>query len=327
MSQYYIFDIKKSTRDFKCVSCDLANSPKLQKARSLPVRCAEAGEEIQCDLLSLIPASHEGVTYSYVLVCVDVASSYVFTAPLRSKKSDHVCDALFRIFHSNCYFPLLCSFDEGGEFTSLALAARLQRENINIAWKNYYEKNSNMSESSISRLNSLLRRSLDDSKQWVRFLQTATYSLNAALRRYHTGPDGIQSPCFMLNHREAIVTPSSDVNDLSASEIVKNINKERFLDCNSTLQAIDNRKTHKQNALVLVHREHVLACRKIGNSSRKYKLRSFWELARVIRTIDDQMLLLRLKTGVVRKVHRKITRPVGNDLYKEYSAIYDSCVN
>ena len=220
MSRYYIYDIKKSTRDFKFVACDLANSTKLQKVRALPVRCAEVGEEIQCDLLSLIPASHDGVTYSYVLVCVDVASSYVFTAPLKSKKLDHVCDALFRIFHSNCYFPRLCSFDEGWEFTNLSLAARLQQENIDISWKNYYEKNSNMSESSISHLNSLLRRSLDDSKHWVKFLQTATFSLNAALKHYHTGSNGIQSPCFMLNHREAFATTSTDVNDLSASEII-----------------------------------------------------------------------------------------------------------
>ena len=98
------------------------------------------------------------------------------------------------------------------------------------------------------------------------------------------------------------------------------------MDSNGILQAIDNRKGQKQNALVLNHREHVLASRKLGNSTCKYKLRNYWELCRVVKTIEDQMLLVRLKNGATRKVHQKITRAVGNDLYKEYSALYESCV-
>ena len=146
------------------------------------------------------------------------------------------------------------------------------------------------------------------------------FSNNAALRRYGRG--AVYSPAFIFNGRHGHATIGGD-NESLASAII-NINKARFLDSSNIIETIDNRSRFEEGSLVLIHRKHVLACAKLGCATRKLKLLSYWEAAKLINYIDDQNLLVALSSGITRKVHRKQVRNISNELYAQHKEAFDA---
>ena len=324
INQYHIHNIKQICRTFKCTECDLALKPALQSTRKLPVTTSTVAEEAQCDILSLIPAHHDGITYQYVLMINEVATGFVFTEKLQNRTATHVTEALFRSLDNASFTPKYCTFDEAKEFQSEIMKSKLASRNIQPIYLSFIEKNSMTAEGHIARLNDLLRRALEQSKSWPASLPAATLALNSALRRYHTGENTIQSPCFLFNGREAFVTMGKDENDFDAAEAMKAINKARYCDTLSLIQAVNERKSFKQGELILVHREFIRAAKKLGCKTRKLKIEAYWTTAKVIKQIDDQNYLVALKSGTQRKIHRRECRKICDDLLQQYKQRHEN---
>ena len=254
----------------------------------------------------------------------DVATGFVFTEKLQNRTATHVTEALFRSLDNASFTPKYCTFDEAKEFQSEIMKSKLASRNIQPIYLSFIEKNSMTAEGHIARLNDLLRRALDQSKSWPASLPAATLALNSALRRYHTGEHTIQSPCFLFNGREAFVTMGKDENDFDAAEAMKAINKARYCDTLSLIQAVDERKSFKQGELILIHREFIRAAKKLGCKTRKLKIEAYWTTAKVIKQVDDQNYLVALKSGTQRKIHKRECRKICDDLLQQYKQRHEN---
>ena len=94
------------------------------------------------------------------------------------------------------------------------------------------------------------------------------------------------------------------------------------MDTNNLLTSIEERVDFKVSRIVLTHREHIMAARKLGQVTKKYKLLSYWEPVRIESILDDQNLMVKMCNGGLRKVHRKVCRNIKEDNYDEYKRLF-----
>ena len=151
--RFYIFDLKKASKRIHCQECFLALPPKLQKGRNISAKTASRGGEAHADLLSLCNSMYENINFKYVLLMVDVATGYCFGRALKKREAVYVTDKIFDIFYSNSYFPKVLATDPAGEFTSQELSKRLLKSGIEAKFISFDEKNANIAETNLMRLN------------------------------------------------------------------------------------------------------------------------------------------------------------------------------
>ena len=315
---YWIFDLKKINRTFVCVHCDLSLAPKLRRARNLSSLCSDIGKEAHVDTIDLTLSQG----FRYVCLMVDVGSSYVMAQPMMRKDAKSLTKAIFDIFHLAAYFPILLIHDEGSEYRNAMLQNKLQNANIKTETFHHYDKNTNMAEANLSRLTNLFRKSLKNKDTWSQHLNKAVFCLNVSQKRYLKG-SAIYTPSYLFNKRQLQIISPEDNDEFEASQTIKKLNKERFLDTITILEAVDKRKSLEPNELLLVHRKFVIASLKIKNKSRVHKLREYWTICRLVEHISDRLLLVRLQTGEERKVHVREVRKIRQDLYEQYKKLWE----
>ncbi|KAL3100082.1 hypothetical protein niasHT_022910 [Heterodera trifolii] len=70
----------------------------------------------QCDLCIFDQLKKHNDGYKYLLVCIDVLSRMIFSAPAKSKKSEDMIEAFDRVFEKSKIIPMKIYSDSGLEF-------------------------------------------------------------------------------------------------------------------------------------------------------------------------------------------------------------------
>ncbi|KAL3103983.1 hypothetical protein niasHT_030141 [Heterodera trifolii] len=70
----------------------------------------------QCDLCIFDQLKKHNDGYKYLLVCIDVLSRMIFSAPAKSKKSEDMIEAFDRVFEKSKVIPMKIYSDSGLEF-------------------------------------------------------------------------------------------------------------------------------------------------------------------------------------------------------------------
>ena len=267
---------------------------------------------------------HSGTNFSvykYALVIVDTATGYLMTAPLKTKTAQDVARTCMTMFWNGSMCPKILGCDRGSEFISKTFQSALESHGIQFQAIDRQNKNSNLSENSNKRITELFRRNLENSNDWTARLAKNTYCLNNSLMSYATKT---YTPAYLFSKRANLSQIPQDLeSDFSINQTIKEINNMRFKDHNSLLQAVNNRKTFIKDELILVMREHVIAAAGKSAKARKFKLESYYSLAKIISIINNDMVLVRLFNGQTRKVHKRQIKLVPQEQHEALSKAFE----
>ncbi len=265
------------------------------------------GFELHIDLCFFPTAQIDTEKFKMALVVVDSCTSYVYARPIKNKQADHLSDTFFEILDSNCLSPKYITTDGESGLMSEIFQNKIDARNIIHRTIDVFYKNSNMAESTIHRVNSLLRRCVGDPRNWIKKLQQVIYALNVSLMRYAPGKDGLVSPAFLQNGRHPLIPDLGET--VSNTELIKEINKARFTDVNNVVEAINKRVMFHKVEICLIHSEHVIGCRRIKNATRKYKLSSYWRVAKIIEVVVNY-IIVELPDKNRRRVYKRQVRKI-----------------
>ena len=136
------------------------------------------------------------------------------------------------------------------------------------------------------------------------------------------------TPAYLFSKRANLSQIPQDLeSDFSINQTIKEINNMRFKDHNSLLQAVNNRKTFIKDELILVMREHVIAAAGKLAKARKFKLESYYSLAKIISIINNDMVLVRLFNGQTRKAHKRQIKLVPKEQHEALSKAFEEKQN
>ena len=322
MKHFYIANLKKHTRELECVPCTLAQAPKLGKGRAISVKSSIPGRVYHADLLTLISARHNGVSYNYVLTIVDTATNYLLAAPLRTKSSNEVATACMTLFWNASAVPAEICSDAGSEFMNRKFQSLLGAHGINFRVIDKQNKDANLSENSNFRITSGFRKSLEDSTDWPEKLSRLVYALNNSLCAF-----GCKSytPAYLFSKRANMTNiPQDNDAEFSINQTIKEINHDRFKDHLSLLQAVDARKTFAKDQLCLVLREHAIAALGLKTKVRKFKLEVYWTVAKVVSIISNDMLIVKFADNSLRKLHKRQVKSLPQNQHEKLLEAYNN---
>ena len=176
------------------------------------------------------------------------------------------------------------------------------------------QKNCNLSESSISKIITALRRELGNKADWVSSLGKITFSLNHCTVRYNR--NFLASPAYLFSGRKFSGLPLEhdiEMDTLKRDEQLRNtmlrLTRERLLEI-PTLSAnvAARRQEFETGQNVLTWSETILSKRIKGTADVRAKICSTWEVARILKRTGD-LYLIQTENGKKRRVHfRKIKR-------------------
>ena len=180
-----------------CTICDHWN--KIHQYEFLSSKSINASfpwEWVQMDLSG--PKKRTSKGNEYILVLVDVLSSFVFLRPLKSKEAQEVADALIEIF-ADQGFPKIIQSDNGTEFDNKTVSDLIQKAAVDRRFSSAYKPSTNgQVERSVGSLSQLLNKLCMQfvSEEWDLLLPSVQLSLNTRVNE-KTG----NSPFFTFYFR------------------------------------------------------------------------------------------------------------------------------
>ena len=310
---YYILNLKSISKKIykECQACILSRAPNVERARKLNVFNARPTEELSIDLLTL--PMDDG--RQYLLVAIDVGTSFIFAEPLRTKSAEEVAEALMMIFQKNVFISHKISSDLGTEFCNAVFEKMTRFAHIAHIKLEKLEKDCVLAESANSRILNLLRRELEKEKGWTKAINAVTFALNASEKTYGTK---IFTPAELFSGREPEIPGDNFENDIETDTISKSqkirkymteIARSRNLGMNNLYLSAKNKpRTYQVGQRVLVWRQFVLKKRLLKNGILAAKLSRFWSIAKVISSLGEKYKI-RTEEGDERIVHRRQMRP------------------
>lgn len=172
---------RQMVRDFikKCKNCQISET--LQTYQTItPIKTISKFERFQMDLISFINYQNENDDYKYVLNVIDCFSKYLWSFPLKDKKSMTVVICLQKIFFEFLP-PKILHSDNGREFKSKYLSDLCKKyEIIQVFGRARNPK----SQGQIERLNQTIKNyitrklALKEEKRWINLLPSITSEYN-----------------------------------------------------------------------------------------------------------------------------------------------------
>ena len=316
----YVRNLKRLSRKvtFQCKKCVLCRRPGTTGKRHFKIFSTQRGKDINLDLVQM--PKYEG--FQYILIGVDLASGYILAKKLKTKNSKEVASKFENLILENSLSFSHSSSDLGKEFDNKYFRATLNKYNIKHDYLHSTQKNGNGSERAITRLLNLLRKTIDEEKQWPKTYKKVLFALNNTAMKYE---NHIHTPNMMFNARDidAIEWPDDNITlsviqrDSHIRNIMTSIADKRNLETSSLLANIASRTSdYKIGQTVLCWSEYVLSKRKTG-AGALMKLTSFWTFGQVVNKINDTYVIKIDRedgTSIMRRYHGRQLRQVPDDL-------------
>ena len=250
MDRYYFHNIKKLNNSFECKICNLRPRATYQEQLST----TNLGETVECDLVQMVPTTHEGITYKYMMVITESTSKFVITEKLKSNSDTQILASIVRGLDNSSLVPRFYSLKSSLTTKSELIAEKLASKNMQPLVERKTSE-SNISTTLLTTNSTLLKNSLNKTDSWPKSLPSATLALNATLRRYHLGPGGITSSSHIFNGREPAVTLNNDAQFNIANTVM--MNNETAL--NDTLSYVntETNSTFEIGQLIMIRKEFI----------------------------------------------------------------------
>ena len=313
---YYVVEIKRLAREVfrQCEKCRLAQDATMAKARSVP--CHAYRPNICWHLDLLVMPAEQG--FNYLVVFCDLYSRYVFCREIRHKSALEVTAALTDIVLERQVAPRYLCHDLGLEFQNQAMQMLAKSvKTVKIALQPS-QKNSNIAESTHSRLLAVMRRNFEGVPSWRKLWRQVVFAVNVADMR--VGKHEILSPLELYTGQTPEILPiAPDLGEKKATSdfhldhinqihhILEMVCRERNVHSN-LLIVTDENQVYAEGETVMVWREFVQKAKKTNVKSLQHKLIARWEKAVVLNKVGDCYLVRPLTDGRQRVVHRRTMR-------------------
>lgn len=148
-----------------------------------PTVVANIDDQWQADLLFL---PHLRGKTRICLICIDIASRYVWVEPVKTKSGENIANAMTNILkRSYPRKPLKLQTDKGTEFFNQTFQALMDKHNI-VLFTNYSDTKAAIAERAIRTIKEKIYRALDNDphlkNNWTRIIQDLVDSYNST---YH----------------------------------------------------------------------------------------------------------------------------------------------
>ena len=184
-----------------CTKCrQIKSTPPLTHGKLEPIITHQPFEKVGVDIVGPFTTSKEG--YSYVLVCIDLYTSWVEAAPLKSITADEVCFEFFKIIVARHGCPITVISDHGKQFESKLFGQLCKSFNINHVMASAYHHQTNGKVEKFLKFleNSLAMVASADLSNWCRMLDKALFTYRVSLNRMLN-----ETPFYLLYGRDAIL--------------------------------------------------------------------------------------------------------------------------
>ena len=167
-----------------CLECQIFN---VKRMGFHPLRTISAklpGDHLAIDLAGPFEKTPHGNTF--LLICVDVASRFVFLEPLFTKSKEDIAEALFKIF-CTIGFPKILQSDNGSEFVNDIIRVVTKISCIDHRVILPYNPQANgLAESWVRLTKKILYKMLNGFiSGWDRYIPSVQYSLNVRCTDIH----------------------------------------------------------------------------------------------------------------------------------------------
>lgn len=163
--------------------------PRRVRYRRLKTIPAGYMTDMQADLADFQQLAAQNNGYRYLLVAVDVLSRRIFTAPVRSKKAEHMREAFDEIFAQTPHLPWSLYTDKGNEFESSQMRAYFKGKDIEKIVSQSDDVKASLAERSIQTLKSRLYRYFSNRNllSWIDVVPRIVEAINRSPSRAIAG--------------------------------------------------------------------------------------------------------------------------------------------
>ena len=243
-------DVSKWTKG--CLTCQSVKPTRpLQHGLLQPIVTVRPFEILGVDILGRFPKTAEG--YCYVLVCVDLFTSWVEAAPLRNITAVEVCLTFKRIIIARHGCPEAVLTDQGKQFASEAFRSVCRELSITHLESSAYHHQTN---GKVERFNKFIENSLamlshPNQDTWGRNLDNTLMSYRMSKNRV-TG----EKPFYLIYGRDPVLPQ-----DLRVAGVPRN---------QRTVQAHDV-QAYKANLVETLQQSHAAAAQAKSKEQKHYK--------------------------------------------------------
>ena len=155
----------------KCQRLDKAytrhNKMQLREMATIPF------ERVAVDLVGPFPVAVGG--YKFLLMCIDTATRWPETIPIKTSTAKTITNHLTNIF-SICGFPTCLVSDNGTQFTGKAFTSRLKQRGIkHVRASPYHPQGNGIVEHLHRTLNGMIAKTVEMKGNWASVMQMALY--------------------------------------------------------------------------------------------------------------------------------------------------------
>ena len=181
-----------------CKQCRQAKPTRpLNHGLLVPIVTTYPFEIVGMDILG--PLTTTSDNHNYILVCVDLFTSWVEATPLRGITAEEVCRAFFTLIISRHGCPSTILTDQGRQFTSKLFAKLCQHFHIRHVESSAYHHQTN---GKVERFNHFIEKSLAtvipaDQKTWDKLLPHFLFTYRTTLNRTLD-----ESPFYLIYGRD-----------------------------------------------------------------------------------------------------------------------------
>ena len=212
-----------------CLTCNKIKSTQpLQNGLLVPIRTSSPFEIVGIDILGPFKITKDG--YKYVLICIDLFTSWVEATPLKSLTAEETAQAFFRLIISRHGCPKNVLTDQGKQFTSTLFQALCSEYGIKKLESTAYHHQTNGKAERFNRflLNAMATQINKDHTNWDQLLDKCLMIYRVSISRMLD-----ETPFFLLHGRDPILPQdvltghvshgrnqsSSDVNEFKVHQL------------------------------------------------------------------------------------------------------------
>ena len=253
--------------------------------------------------------------FNYLVVFCDVYSRYVFCRETRHKSALEVTSALMDVILERQVAPHFLCHDLGLEFQNQAMEILAKSvKTVKIALQPS-QKNSNLAESTNSRILAVMRRNFEGAPSWRKLWRQVVFAVNVADMR--VGKHEVLSPLELYTGQAPEILPVAP--DQGGSGSVANFHLDHIRQIHDILEVVcrernvhsnllivtDESQVYAEGETVMVWREFVQKAKLTHVRSLQHKLITRWEKAEVLSKVGDCYLVRPVRGGRQRVVHRR----------------------
>ena len=230
-----------------CLTCSRIKSTQpLHNGLLVPIETSSPFEIVSMDILGPFKVTSDG--YKYVLVCVDMFTSWVEASPMKSLTAEETAQVFFRLIISRHGCPRKVLTDQGRQFTSSLFQTLCNQYRIQKLESTAYHHQTNGKAERFNRflLNSMATQINKDHNNWDKLLDKCLMIYRVSISRMLD-----ETPFFLLHGRDPTLPQdvltghvNCDRNQASFDMDEHKINQLRALKI--AFDKLNHRKQHEQ---------------------------------------------------------------------------------